>query len=152
MAKAKAAWDEQASAAQNARDRLPALAQEYFERGREAAGAEATPAAMHQFRLRTKRLRYTLEMFKGFYGPGLETCLGRLREVQRLLGDANDCAVTLRLLDGAAPAASPARRRLEGFLRARAAARLTEFRAHWQKSFDAAGQEARWRRYLGRTR
>ena len=152
MAKAKLVWDEALSAAQNAGYRLPALAQNYFERGRAVAGADATPDALHDFRLRTKRLRYTLEMFRPFYGPGLESCLGRLREVQRLLGEANDCDATLRLLGGPAPPSSAPGRRLETFLRSRAAERIAEFRDYWGKTFDAAGEEARWRRYLGRSR
>ncbi len=150
MPKTKIVWDEALSAAQNAAYRLPPLVHDYFERGRAAAGPDATPAALHNFRLRTKRLRYTLEMFRPFYGPGLESCLGRLREVQRFLGDANDCAATLKLLAG--PAASPARRRFETFLKARAAERVAGFREYWAKTFDAEGEEARWRRYLGRGR
>ncbi len=152
MAKAKTVWDEALSAAQNAGYRLPALVDAYFERGRAAAVADATPAALHNFRLRTKRLRYTLEMFRPFYGPGLESCLGRLREVQRFLGDANDCAATLRLLGGTALASSAAGRRLETFLKSRAAERVAQFRDYWGNTFDAEGEEARWRRYLGRSR
>jgi CHAD domain-containing protein len=142
-------WDEALSAAQNAAYGLPPLVHDYFERGRALAGADATPAALHNFRLRTKRLRYTLEMFRPFYGPGLESCLGRLHEVQRLLGDANDCDATLRLLAG--PALSPARRRFETFLKTRAAERVAEFRDYWKNTFDTEGEEARWRRYLGRS-
>ncbi len=150
MAKAKIVWDEALSAAENAAYRLPPLVHDYFGRGRAVAAADASPDALHSFRLRTKRLRYTLEMFRPFYGPGLESCLGRLREVQRFLGDANDCAVTLRLLAG--PATSPARRRFETFLKSRASERIAEFREYWEKTFDAEGEEARWRRYLGRSR
>jgi CHAD domain-containing protein len=152
MPKAKIVWDEAVGAAENAGYRLPPLVHDYFEQGRAVAAADAAPDALHRFRLRTKRLRYTLEMFRPFYGPGLESCLGRLHEVQRLLGDANDCDATLRLLGGPAPASSATGRRLEAFLKARAAERVAEFRNYWLKTFDAAGEEARWRRYLSRTR
>ena len=44
----------------------------YFKEGREALAPGATWEAMHAFRLRTKRFRYTLETFRDFYGPGIE--------------------------------------------------------------------------------
>jgi|AGTN01.1.fsa_nt_gi Uncharacterized conserved protein len=145
MTKAKQVWDETRSAAENAGQRLPELVHNYFEHGRAVVRPEATPADLHSFRLRTKRLRYTLEMFRPFYGPGLESCLGRLHEIQRLLGDANDCTVTLRIVG--TPSES-----FEEFLNARAAERVAEFRDYWAETFAAEGEEARWRRYLGRSR
>ena len=49
---------------------------------------------MHKFRLRTKRFRYTLEMFKDLYGPGMLKRIESLKQVQTYLGDINDCIVT----------------------------------------------------------
>ena len=93
-------WDAAAPAAQNARSKLPPLIVEYFAEGRQLFAADATSAALHRFRIETKHLRYTLEMFGECYGPGLEARLERLRGLQQSLGDLNDCVTTRELLRG----------------------------------------------------
>jgi len=65
-------WDETATAARNARSELPMASQRYFRAGRETLGSETTPAELHAFRLRTKRFRYSLELFRPIYGPTLD--------------------------------------------------------------------------------
>lgn len=151
MAKNKLTWDEAASAAENARAQLPAMAREYFERGRELLAGETTPETLHAFRLRTKRLRYTLELFRPLYGPGIEKCLKALRGLQRPLGDLSDCRSAHELALEALPdPTSPDRRRIERHLAARAAKCRAEFQDSWRNAFDAPGEEARWRRYLSR--
>jgi CHAD domain-containing protein len=145
-------WDESKSAAENARRRLPDLVQAYFEQGRRLVAAKAAPEAMHSFRLRTKRLRYTLELFRPFYGPSLDTRLKMIREVQRYLGEVNDCAVSRGIFDRLLPRPSPHKRKLEGLLETRAARSAAAFRDYWLSTFDRAGQDARWRAYLSRKR
>ena len=71
MAKTNISWDDSSTASANARAKLPAMLQAYFEEGRKLTGAEFTNARMHRFRLETKGLRYTLELFRACYGPGL---------------------------------------------------------------------------------
>lgn len=151
MAK-KIKWDEAASAAQNARRKLPGLAAEYFAEGRAVVAGKGSPAAWHRLRLRTKRLRYTLELFRPCYGPGLEQRLHALRQAQQILGEINDCAAAGRLIDGLLPPRSPQRLRLRRFLDERARRKLGEFRDYWSKEFDKAGQEQAWRGYLARAR
>ena len=151
MAK-KIKWDEAASAAQNARRKLPALAAEYFADGRAMVAGKQSPAAWHRLRLRTKRLRYTLELFRSCYGPSLEQRLHALHKAQQLLGDLNDCAAAGRLIDELLPSRSPQRLRLRRFLDARARRLLAEFREYWSQELDKAGQEQAWRGYLARAR
>jgi CHAD domain-containing protein len=147
----KLTWDENASAAENARAQLPALAGVYFERGRELLAGETTPESLHAFRLRTKRLRYTLELFRPLYGPGIENYFKALRGLQRSLGDLHDCVSAREVIVEALPdPASPDRGRIERHLDARAAQCRAEFQNSWRKAFDAPGEEARWRRYLSR--
>jgi len=147
----KIEWDEDAGAARNARRKLPALIAEYFAEGRALAAGKISAAELHQFRLRTKRLRYTLELFRPCYGPGLDRRLKAVHQVQQLLGELNDCAAARRIIETLLPPRSPRRLRLGRFLDARARRKLAEFRAYWTGEFDAEGHEQAWRAYLTRS-
>lgn len=134
-------WDESASAAANARLKLPAQAAKYFRAGRKLAGAKFAYPAFHRFRLRTKRFRYTLEFFRFCYGPALDELLADLRRIQDCLGAISDCE-TARLLAGD--------KAFERYLRTRAERKARQFQRHWRKALDPA--EVRWSRYLARPR
>jgi len=135
-------WDERADVAANARRELPRLAADYFARARKLLAEDPPPAKLHALRLDTKRLRYTLELFRPCYGPGLEARLQGLRQVQQLLGEVNDSVAAAALL----PKGARGRR----FLENRAEAKAQEFRKHWAEAMDAPGQEERWTAYLAR--
>ena len=138
----RATWDEQLDAAANARRELPRLAADYFARARKLLSEDPPPARLHALRLDTKRLRYTLELFRPCYGPGLEARLRALRQVQQLLGEVNDIVTAVALL----PKGARGRR----FLQNRAQAKAQEFRKHWSETMDAPGQADRWMAYLAR--
>jgi CHAD domain-containing protein len=138
----RATWDERVGAAANARRELPRLAVDYFARARKLLAEDPPPARLHALRLDTKRLRYTLELFRPCYGPGLEARLEGLRRVQQLLGEVNDSVATAALL----PKGARGRR----FLENRAQAQAQEFRRHWAEKMDALGQQDRWIAYLAR--
>jgi CHAD domain-containing protein len=150
MAKVDYGWQAAANAAQNARRVLPGLLAAYIEEGRVLAGSKATPAELHGFRLATKRLRYTLELFRPCYGPGLDARLGGLRKIQQYLGEINDCAATERVLEEHLGPRSPLRARLERFLRSRRIQKIAQFNAYWRDRFDRPGEFERWREYLAR--
>jgi CHAD domain-containing protein len=150
MAKERPRWNKNWSAGENARSVLPALLRVYFNEGRKVIGAAPNSADLHRFRLRGKRVRYTLEMFRGCYGPGLERYLAALRQLQDHLGVMNDCATTRALLRAMTPKASPERARVEGLLDAILKMKRSDLRREWRESFDAPGQERRWRNYLAR--
>jgi CHAD domain-containing protein len=149
MAGTRIHWDEAAAAPENAHRELPPLVEAWFEGGRTMVAGENSPKALHGFRLRTKRLRYTLELFRPFYGPRLDKCLASLREVQTRLGELNDCAATRAVTLAALPVPSPQRTRIERFLDRRAAALTAAYRKTWSQ-IDKPGEAARWRAYLGR--
>src|ERR1017187_9741219 len=71
-------WDGSESPGANARRCLPGLVASYYQEGRKAAAGDASTETLHEFRLRTKRLRYTIELFRSCYGPGLRRCLDAL--------------------------------------------------------------------------
>ena len=145
-------WDAAAPAAQNARSKLPPLIVEYFAEGRQLFAADATSAALHRFRIETKHLRYTLEMFGECYGPGLEARLERLRGLQQSLGDLNDCVTTRELLRGRRGLVPAEQRRLNHFLEQRTASLTRKARRYWKRVFDRTGQERWWTAYLARPR
>jgi CHAD domain-containing protein len=142
-------WDEGESAAVNARRQLPRMMSEYFGEVREALGDKHSPAALHQVRLASKKVRYTLELFRQCYGAaGFDARLKALKDVQTSLGDVNDAVTTWRLVSKVM-AHSPRRHALREYLKKRAAEKAGEFRAHWTERFDADGQERWWTDFLG---
>jgi len=145
------AWNPRVGASLNARRKLPQMMQEYFTQVRELLATDPAPAELHIIRLASKRVRYTLELFRPCYGPGLELRITALQRLQQVLGEVNDCAAAERLIEGLVPA-STARARVQTFLRRRAAAKATELRRQWQSTFDAPGQEHWWLHYLSRAK
>jgi CHAD domain-containing protein len=146
----KIRWDVSRTVAQNASEKLPDLARGFFEAGRELAAKEPSFAALHRFRLLTKRFRYTLELFRPCYGPGLAARIEALRTLQQDLGEINDCAATRELLlqrDDLQPAQ---RDWLVGNLKKLAAVRVAKFRGHWQVEFGKPERERWWTNYLTR--
>jgi CHAD domain-containing protein len=146
----KIRWDVSRTVAENASEKLPELARGFFEAGRELAARDASFEALHRFRLLTKRFRYTLELFRPCYGPGLAARIEALRSLQQDLGEINDCAATRELLlkrDDLRPAQ---RDWLVGYLKMLAAARVAKFRQHWQEDFGQPARERWWTNYLTR--
>jgi len=143
-------WDERASAAANARAHLPRLVADYFVAVRELLSGDPAPAKLHRVRLASKRVRYTLELFRQCYGPGFETRLEALRELQQVLGRVNDATAARRLLAKAMHAKSPQSQRVRKFLDERVTHKAQEFRQHWDEVFDAPGQLEWWIGYLAR--
>jgi CHAD domain-containing protein len=74
-------------------------------------GDDPADDQLHRLRVRIKRLRYSLEMLAALGGKRLRKTLARLKDLQELLGECNDVAVTIAYLrsyaesSGAPPAA-----------------------------------------------
>ena len=143
-------WNERLDPGANARRRLPRLVADYFMAVRECLKGDPGPPALHQARLAAKRLRYTLELFRPCYGPGLEARLKGLRRLQQVLGELNDAAATGRLLGKALTGERPHHQLVLKFLDARAQAEAQAFRKEWTEVFDAPGQLEWWTGYLAR--
>jgi CHAD domain-containing protein len=136
-------WRPLGPASVNARRELPKLLASYFAAGRKL-NQRSPASALHDFRLRTKHLRYTLEVFLPLYGPVLESRINSLRPIQNALGERNDCEVFLSDFKSRAPAAARA------FVKKRAAEKHREFLRYWREEFDADGEERKWTQYLTR--
>jgi len=142
-------WSKRLSVTENARRELPAIVSSYFAYVRRELAKDPPPASLHPLRLATKHVRYTLELFRPFYGWGLEARLGALRKVQQQLGDVNDYVVSWQLLS-AKMRRSPERARMEKFLHQRAEKQAADFRKLWHELFEAPGRDDWWLRYLSR--
>jgi len=123
-----------------ARKLLPPMMEDLFRAGGEAARPESSHREMHQFRLKTKRVRYTLELFEDVYGKRTENLMESLKGLQGKLGSINDCAKTLEMMrrDRAAAVA----------VRLLAEKRAAEFREYWKKHFGTR-ERAEWKTVLG---
>lgn len=135
-------WDDDECPAANLRARLPKRLRKYIDVGHTSFDETKNWNDLHAFRIQTKRIRYTLELFAEFYGPQYQELVDRIRRVQTLLGEINDLVSARRLL-----------KKMEGHedlrqrFRERAHRKLAKARAYWREEFDDAGAE-RWIRYL----
>jgi CHAD domain-containing protein len=140
-------WNERRSACENARRKLPEYVSSYFAYVREVLAGDPPPRELHQLRLATKRLRYTLELFRPCYGRGLEARIKILRKVQQRLGDVNDAVAAWDLL-AKKLGRSDLRERTRNFLQDRAEKEAREFQREWKRLFEAPGREQWWTEYL----
>ena len=132
-------WKLDESSEENLRRILPALAEEFFVAGAAAAVPGAALPDLHRFRLSSKRFRYTLELFDGFYATEVSRGATVLKGVQDRLGAINDCAVTMKLpsLD----------RRAVSAIGKLLGPRILEFREYWESEFRPP-KLIWWKRWL----
>jgi len=145
MKDAKESWKPEEPADVNVRSVLPDMVRAYFHAGRKL-DRDSKAKAMHRFRLKTKHLRYTLEAFVSLYGPSLERRIATLRPIQNALGDSNDCEVLLAEMGDRLP------HKVRAWLHKRSDEKRKDFLRYWRETFDAAGEDKKWEKYLARTR
>jgi CHAD domain-containing protein len=132
-----------------ARAVLPPVAAGFFRAGRKTALKVSSPERLHSFRLEAKRFRYTLEVFRPFFGPVCDQRLESVRQIQSILGKRQDCEVTASILRPHASLDADVQRVLNT-VEARAVGLEGDFLQYWQQQFDAPGQELLWSRYFSR--
>jgi CHAD domain-containing protein len=114
---------------ETARRVLPAMAKDFLEHGNAASEAKASPEKLHQFRIASKKYRYTLELFTPLYGESLKGWLDRVKSIQSLLGDINDCVTVAEIVAHHKVDA------LSSWLKKRARRKTEEFCRRWQEVF-----------------
>jgi CHAD domain-containing protein len=143
-------WDPHKRVAANASEKLPDFARAFLAAGAGLGDAEVSFKGLHRFRLLTKRFRYTLEMFRPCYGPGLEERIQALQILQQHLGDINDCAATEALVLERKDLAEEERERLLGRLKSLSGTRIAGLHQYWQEEFASERKQKWWIDYLGR--
>ena len=132
-------WTRTRNAIAGARRALPKLVEKYFKAGRKAADGKRSPEELHDFRIKTKRLRYTLELFCPLYGAQLEHELDPIRDLQSVLGKLHDYRIIATLL-----ADDPV---VQAKLQRLTKKKLKDFHEQWAE-FDSDGQLNRWKQLL----
>ena len=116
----------------------------YWRSGGVAAQPEASWTDLHQFRLATKRLRYTMELFASIYVGGTPSRLDVLKTVQTHLGKVNDCDTARGLKAIARDAA------LDAWLAPRRQTEREKFAKTWAEEQKRSRAGADWVRYFAR--
>lgn len=142
------AWNPSATAADNAREHLPQLAQRFFQAGTKASAKRARLKELHEFRLVVKRFRYTLELFEPQYGPAFAARLAELRRLQQYLGFLNDCATARGLILRGGSRKAPFTKNLLARLKKEEKSGRAKYLKYWDAVFAAPGAELKWTRYL----
>jgi CHAD domain-containing protein len=122
---------------------LPRAAQLFFRRGDQAVATGRTAEQLHQFRLATKKFRYTFEIFAGLYRSVSRAVLEQLKALQQVLGKINDCASTRSLLTRFGAHAD-----VQAALKSRERRKTAQFRQLWTAQFSPSGEVRQWPQIL----
>ena len=128
-------------------EELPTRAAEYFDEGDRTADPSTPVETLHSFRLKTKKFRYTLELYAGFYGPALKSRLESLRTVQEHLGAISDCFTTLELLSEHRDVDPAAVEKAVQAIRPQIDKHALAFRREWRTLFTSSERRA-WLHFL----
>ena len=131
-------WKPTRSTIEGAHSELPKLVDKYFEAGRKAADGKRSPEQLHQFRIKTKRFRYTLELFRPLYGTRLDRELDPIRDLQSVLGKLHDYSIIAALLDD---------HNVQAKLQRLTKKKLKDFHQQWAE-LDSNRQLKRWKQLL----
>ena len=141
-------WMPDRSVAANATHVLPVMSAEFFRFGHSVCSKDTSPEKLHAFRLKGKRLRYSLELFGNVYGPSLDSRLRTLKDVQRRLGVLSDCDATTALLRSVEQPNDADSRRLLAFLGQRQEDATESFLTYWKECLSDPNCEREWKDYL----
>jgi CHAD domain-containing protein len=124
---------------QMAAGELSRVAGKFIRSGNRASSPKASEDQVHRFRIAAKKLRYTLELFRPFYGAGADRELERLARIQSLLGGANDCRVVRGMVSQIGG--------YHGFevtLEKKQRRKLARFRRFWAEEFHQTTAARQW--------
>lgn len=130
----------------SAKRTLAPLVRDFLEAGAVALKPDSTPEEMHRFRLLSKRLRYTLEIFQPVLGSECQQAIGVIRELQEYLGAVNDCVASADLIGELGKSGASARR-AKSALRRLLRKRVDAFRKYW-RGHMAEKQESWWQDWI----
>ena len=128
---------------ETARRMLPRRAKEFLQLGNSAVQGKSSPEKLHQFRIASKKFRYSLELFGPLYGATLKRWVEGIKQAQNLLGDINDCATAAEIVT-----ALKGSRAVLGWLKKRERRKMEEFRKWWPEAFGAREVHRSWMRSL----
>ena len=110
---------------------LPRITDRFWKAG-EAAVSHSSGEKLHNFRIRTKKFRYTLELFLPVYGSAAEECLREVKAIQTVLGVMNDYRTVLSIA-----ADAKCSKKLQSSLKNSERRKIRQFRALWTERFTS---------------
>jgi CHAD domain-containing protein len=134
------------AASDTARGLLPPMLKDYLRHGRHAASKDTPEKELHRFRIATKELRYTVDLFAPLYGDGIGEITEKLKKLQTHLGSIHDCVITRDLVDDAQSSAGKKDilRRLEK----RCERKTERFLRDYRSNFGDEEMLRRWKKVL----
>ena len=132
----KNCWKESLTCSRTCVSRMPKLARQYFDEGRDALAPGTCLETDAQVPASHETVSVHARIFKDLYGPGLAKRIDSLKKVQTYLGEINDCIVTSEMLKD-----------MEGMndirdkLKEKADDKIAKLREFWADTFDAEGAE-----------
>lgn len=123
------------------------LVRRYFRQGAKLVKRHAGPEELHRFRIKTKRLRYVIELYCG-KDHGMKAELHELQTIQKVLGNLQDQSMIVnyferRLMDVRTPQRQTEYLRVLHRARMKQAAFRQAFFSRWAR-LEQTGIEKRW--------
>ena len=131
---------------------LPGMVAEHFHRGEAAIGKKMPAHKIHRFRISAKNFRYTLDFFAPLYAGTLPLLIDRLKDVQTLLGDINDCVTARRIVkeEVTGDGDEAVRGDVHSGLKERQRKKIKEFREQYTSEFSSASVLKQWQKSVRR--
>lgn len=136
-ASAEGLWDLHLSSTENGALVLPLLLYRYRMYGDLLVSLSSSDEEFHLFRLRTKRLRYTMEWFLPlFANPQAAALVATIKGFQQSLGRFQDCIATTEMLGGRSLSSlmdPESEQRLRAFLQTEGQSAKEQFLSGWEE-------------------
>jgi len=129
-----------------ARDILAPMLKEHLRRGRHAAREDTPEKELHRFRIATKEMRYTLDLFVPLYRDGIGEITEKLKKLQTQLGSIHDCAVTRSLVEDTQSSAG--KKDIVRQLKKRRDKKMERFLHDYTRDFGDEEALDRWKKVL----
>jgi CHAD domain-containing protein len=133
-------------AADSAASLLPAMLKDYVRRGARVARRSASPRQVHRFRIATKEIRYTLDIFASLYGNVVGDLAEKLKKLQTDLGAVHDCTATGDLVEDAK--SSGGRKEILRELEKRRRKKTDRFLQDYRREFENKDTVREWKKAL----
>ena len=122
---------------------LPKMARDFLQVGAHAAATKASAESLHQFRIASKKFRYSLELFEPLYGAPVKRMIEEIKHAQNILGDFNDCVSAIEIVQPHKDGQAVAR-----WLKKRQSRKMDEFRRWWPEKLGNPETARLWVRQL----
>ncbi|HVW08521.1 MAG TPA: CHAD domain-containing protein [Bryobacteraceae bacterium] len=132
---------------------LPGMLKKYLRHGTQASHHNASSKELHRFRIATKEIRYSVELFIPVFGAGAGVGTGgpigelskNLKKIQNHLGAIHDCTATAALIEDLK---SPGRKNILRAIGKRGEEKTDRFLRDYRRQFEDEDAVRRWKKAL----